>query len=268
MKKFIKLICVFSTAISVFTSPVLINKVSAGTKEDVIAAAKQAGISDIYLQQGLNYLESNNYSSEQYDQIIGQIYSYKNSTDDAIEKYFEGTSSQTQPAVTETSIVETTKQENIAVNVNTEVATTTQTEKFGALSPEEQKEKLSNMTTEEKKEFISSLSSQEKNSIIKNLPNEDKIEIINELIDTGSQLGMNFTVDEFTKESLAFSVRDDQGELVDVSSMGIVIDETGINYSKIMIICVAVILVSLIGVAITFKKTLGVENIGKDKTKK
>lgn len=124
------------------------------------------------------------------------------------------------------------------------------------------------MTTEEKKEFISSLSSQEKNSIIKNLPNEDKIEIINELINTGSQLGMNFTVDEFTKDSLAFSVRDDKGDLVDVSSMGIVIDETGINYSKIMIICAVVVLLSLIGIAITFKKTLGVDNVGKNRIEK
>lgn len=268
MKKIIKIICVLSTSISLFTSPVLINKVNAATKEDVIAAAQQAGISDIYLQQGQNYLDSNNYTPEQYDQIIGQIYSYKNSTDDAIEKYFEGNSSQTQPAVTETSVVETTKQENIAANANTEVLSTTQTEKFAALSPEEQKEKLSNMTTEEKKEFISSLSSQEKNSIIKNLPNEDKIEIINELINTGSQLGMNFTVDEFTKDSLAFSVRDDKGDLVDVSSMGIVIDETGINYSKIMIICAVVVLLSLIGIAITFKKTLGVDNVGKNRIEK
>jgi len=268
MKKLIKIICVLSASISVFASPVLINKVTAATKEDVIAAAQQAGISDIYLQQGLNYLDSTNYTPEQYDQIIGQIYSYKNSTDEAIEKYFEGGSEQTQPAVTEISVVETTKQENIAGNTNTEVVATKQTEKFVALSPEEQKEKLSNMTTEEKKEFISSLSSQEKNAIIKNLPNEDKIEIINELINTGSQLGMNFTVDEFTNDSLFFSVRDDKGELVDVSSMGIVIDETGINYSKIMIICGVIILLSSIGMAITFKKTLGVDDIGKDKIQK
>lgn len=69
MKKSFKRAVAAVSAVSVIAFGGL--SASAATKEDVIAAARSAGFLEVYVQQLSNFLASNNFSSDQYDIMIG-----------------------------------------------------------------------------------------------------------------------------------------------------------------------------------------------------
>ncbi len=48
--------------------------VSATTKEDVVAAARDAGFMEVYVQDLQNWLNGNRFSSDQYDSLIDNLY--------------------------------------------------------------------------------------------------------------------------------------------------------------------------------------------------
>lgn len=61
---------------------------SAATKEDVIAAARSAGFLEVYVQQLSNFLASNNFSSDQYDIMIGALGNIESYGDEIALQYF------------------------------------------------------------------------------------------------------------------------------------------------------------------------------------
>ena len=44
-------------------------------------------------------------------------------------------------------------------------------------------------------------------------------------------MGLHFTVDEMTNDTVVVSARDKNGKLIDVSAMGITVEETGKSYT-------------------------------------
>ena len=44
-------------------------------------------------------------------------------------------------------------------------------------------------------------------------------------------MGLHFTVDEMTNDSVVVSARDKDGKLIDVSAMGVTVEETGKSYT-------------------------------------
>lgn len=106
---------------------------------------------------------------------------------------------------------------------------------------------FSEMTDEEKKEFVQNLSDSEKKEIIKNLDTDTQLEIIDSIIGVGSELGINVTLETLTDDKLEYSIRDENGQVLDITGMGNIVDNTGFDYTVLYISAAAVILLSSSG---------------------
>ena len=191
---------------------------SAATKEDVIAAARAAGFPEVYVQAGINKLNEEEYTSEDYDSFIAALHTYEDEIWEKINQQF-GTV--------------TTAPEN--GGPSTTVTTTAPVQKpFINMTLEEKVAYVQSLPEDERAKFMASLSTTEKNSIIKQLSLNDKTDIINKLIETGKTMGFYFTVDDLEDDKLTISARDEEGKLIDVSSMGVVVDDTGISHTGLI----------------------------------
>lgn len=90
---------------------------------------------------------------------------------------------------------------------------------------------VNQMPAEERSNYLSNLTPEERNSFIKQLPLNDKADVLNEFLGVGDSLGLHFTVDEMTNDTVVVSARDKNGKLIDVSAMGVTVAETGILYT-------------------------------------
>ena len=90
---------------------------------------------------------------------------------------------------------------------------------------------VNQLPAEERSDYISNLTTEELNSFIKQLPVSDKAAVLNEFLGVGDSLGLHFTVDEMTNDSVVVSARDKDGKLIDVSAMGVTVEETGKSYT-------------------------------------
>ncbi len=254
MKRIRKSILSFAAAASVTLMLQNAVSVSAATKDDVVAAARDAGFSEVYIQQGINYLEANpDYTSDDYDAMIGKIYDYAATADKAVDDYFQKNDPVvTQPPAQETQPPKSETQSGTVQNGATQNgAVQNGTVQNGSVNQNVTPEKdYASMTPEEKKDYIAGLSNQEKNQILKNLDKDKQLEIINGLIDASSSLGMNVTLDELSGDTLKYSIRNEEGKVVDSSAVGVIIDDTGINYTALILSSLAVILLSGSGLII------------------
>jgi len=248
--------------------------VEAATKEDVIAAARAAGFSESYVQQGINYLESGSFTPEQYDVMVAELNRYAGRADEAIRDYL-GESNPTPPESAPSegngtvpdagnnaapdsgnNVVPDSgnnaspdvENGNSGAPVVPESSASENTGSTGnAVAPEKD---FSSLTDEEKDKYIAGLTSEEKNHIIKDLDRETQLEIINSLIDAGSSLGFNISVDSLTKDKIEYSIRNDQGDVVDIASMGVIVDDTGIDYTFLILAAFGLILLSAGGITV------------------
>lgn len=229
-------------------------RAAAATKEDVIAAARSVGLYDNYIQMAINHLETTSYTSEQYDQMVSLIYANGASLNDMIKDYLgeqEVPLPADPPAVSDPPVQEpateqdpgtqdvpaVSEEETPVQNPDGNAPTQEQTVHFSDLTPEQQEEYINNLTASQKKE------------IIKNLDRDKQLEVINGLIDASAGLGLNITIDSFSKDKLEYSVRNDAGEVVDIASMGVIVDDTGINYTFLILSSASIILISAGGIA-------------------
>ena len=244
--------------------------VSAATEADVIAAARAAGFPETYVQQGANYLAGTEYTSEQYDKMVDALLGYTGRTDEAIRQYLgedEVPDSSSEEQATsggeQASSGEQPASEGQNVNSESEGGTGEQPASQGAAAnaapaaeQKDEKTDFSKMTEAEKDEYIKNMSQAEKNQILKNLDKEKQMEIINSMIDASSALGMNVSVDSFSKDKIEYSIRDDKGSVVDISSIGVIVDDTGIDYTALYLTAAGVVLASAAGIII-MSRSLG-----------
>lgn len=200
MKRIVKKFLVSFSAIAALIAASDSTYVEAVTKEDVIAMAQNAGLPQASIQQGLNYLESGTFSTEEYENMIDLLEGYIGETNDKIV-------------------------DNMSKS-----------------------EEYSSLTDEEKEEYVSNLTQAQKNQMIKELDQEVQLEIIDEMIDASSALGINVAVDSFTEDTVKLSVWDNDGNIVDVSSIGVSVDNTGIDYTMLVISMALIIFLSVSGI--------------------
>lgn len=86
MKKTLRKIAAVLAAVSVIGTASL--SVSAGTKEDVIAAARGAGFLEEYVQVLVNYLNVNKFTESQYDILASRIAGVGSEMDKVAMQYF------------------------------------------------------------------------------------------------------------------------------------------------------------------------------------
>ncbi len=231
---------------------------SASTVSDVIAAAYAVGIPAQYVQEGIAMYGGGNYTSEQCDQAIASIYSYQGRVDELLEDYFgvpsNGGGNNNNASDNNSNIGNNSSDNNnsgsnsggnsgssgnnsnSSSNSNSGNNGGTSGDSDGSksftdMTLDEKIDYVNQLPAEERSDYISNLTTEERNSFIKQLPVSDKAAVLNEFLGVGDSLGLHFTVDEMTNDSVVVSARDKDGKLIDVSAMGVTVEETGKSYT-------------------------------------
>lgn len=282
MKHFIKTVLTTATAVCCMAVPNF--SASCATVDDCAAVARSYGVSESAIQSAYNayYADPDSYTSEDFDMIIDTLHIYGTDSNAMIKEYFGITddsdvSSETESPSEETSSTTEQPSENNGVvsdsgnSSNSGSTGSSSDNNSGYVSPIQPSDFI-NMTMDEKIEFVNSLpesergtfienlSQEEKNSIIKNFSVEDKTEILSKFADAGSAMGLNFTIDEITDDSVSMSIRNQDGTLVDQSSLGIIVEDTGYDYTVLFTVISGCIVLSSIGIYLMFKKLSKEEN--------
>lgn len=232
---------------------------SASTVSDVIAAAYAVGIPAQYVQEGIAMYGGGNYTSEQCDQAIASIYSYQGRVDELLEDYFGvpsnggGNNNNASDSNSGSNNSNSSDNNNSGSNSggnsgssgnNSNSSSNSNSgnnggpsgdsdgsKSFTDMTLDEKIDYVNQLPAEERSDYISNLTTEERNSFIKQLPVSDKAAVLNEFLGVGDSLGLHFTVDEMTNDSVVVSARDKDGKLIDVSAMGVTVEETGKSYT-------------------------------------
>lgn len=245
MKKmrFYKKLAAVIAAAAVTAIPMSTMTASATTVGDVIGAAYAAGWPDWMIQEAINTYSGGNYTSEQCDKAISMIYQY----DEEAAKQIEEELGIKPPAASTT-----------APKDDTVTTTTTTTRKsdnnFINASLEDKKNYLNSMTDKEKEQFINSLTPSERNSILKQLSAEDKAKLLANFMDVGKEFGITFNIDDISGDNLTVSAVDENGKLINVTSMSVKVDPTGYSYTMPIVISGGLLLLSVGGIALVTRK--------------
>lgn len=245
MKKmrFYKKLAAVIAAAAVTAIPMSTMTASATTVGDVIGAAYAAGWPDWMIQEAINTYSGGNYTSEQCDKAISMIYQY----DEEAAKQIEDQLGIKPPAASTT-----------APKDDTVTTTTTTTRKsdnnFINASLEDKKNYLNSMTDKEKEQFINSLTPSERNSILKQLSAEDKAKLLANFMDVGKEFGITFNIDDISGDNLTVSAVDENGKLINVTSMSVKVDPTGYSYTIPIVISGGLLLLSVGGIALVTRK--------------
>lgn len=245
MKKmrFYKKLAAVIAAVAVTAIPMSTMTASATTVGDVIGAAYAAGWPDWMIQEAINTYSGGNYTSEQCDKAISMIYQY----DEEAAKQIEDQLGIKPPAASTT-----------APKDDTVTTTTTTTRKsdnnFINASLEDKKNYLNSMTDKEKEQFINSLTPSERNSILKQLSAEDKAKLLANFMDVGKEFGITFNIDDISGDNLTVSAVDENGKLINVTSMSVKVDPTGYSYTMPIVISGGLLLLSVGGIALVTRK--------------
>lgn len=125
---------------------------------------------------------------------------------------------------------------------------------FINMSYDEKIEFVNSLPQEEKTQFMSNLTTAERNSIIKQMSLDNKTEIVNSIVEAGKSMGYNFSVDELSGDNISLSMRDNEGTLIGVTKFGTNVDDTGKNYTNLVLSMIAIIGISGYGLFKISKK--------------
>ena len=202
---------------------------NATTIDDVAAAARAKGIPEYVIQAGYNNYNQNpgSYSSNDFDNAIVCLDLYKDNLDKAIDEYFGVTETEIQ--TTAAAPTENTSTQTTTISPANEEKIISQAE-FIKMTLEEKLAFVNKLSDSEKAKFLNGLSNEERNSILKQLSTEQKIDILSNFIDAGNSMGLNFQIEDINNDSLSMSIRNENGDLIDVSGIGSTVEDTGYDY--------------------------------------
>ncbi len=240
---------------------------SATTPDDVIAAAYAAGWPDWLVQQAINMYAGGDYTSEQCDAAIAQIFQYDETVAAQIEAQFgvappsnmtTTTPSESGGSTTGTSSGSGSSSSQDSSGTGSDIPSSSggnstssesrpSNQEFIDMTLEEKKAYLNSMSQEEKETFINTMTNKERNSVIKQLSASDKAAIISNFVKVGEKFGISFNIDELSGDNVQISAHDAEGNLVNVTSMSMTVDPTGHSYTVPIAAAAGLILVSVGG---------------------
>ncbi|MBQ8182252.1 MAG: hypothetical protein IJX77_05000 [Ruminococcus sp.] len=259
----------------------------AATIEEVAETARRLGFPESVVQQGMNeyYADPDLYTPDVLDDAIDYLYSYEAEikaqlgitgspanpeTTTQEQKVTEPTSS----GQTETPSQNTSQtQGNTGITAPTEqnssntagVPNEPDEKEFINMTLDEKREYISTLTPEEQQKFFNTLTAEELKSIVKQLPTDDKAEVIDTFVKAGDAMGIKITVEEISDENISMSMRNNNGELIDVASVGMIIEDTGYDYSNLFALSGAFILAAACGLWLVLRKCFRREETGAEK---
>ena len=243
MKKHLKFLAAAAAAVCMTCAGVL-HASAEGSVEDVYDAMRRIGLPETMVRQAQNNYESH---PELHDEngmtINGQYGTYLDWADNVIvmeDLIWRKLAEQYQVPVEKIKeyLAEQPEQTTapVATAKNGESGSTTTTttarksdRKFINMTAEEKKAYIMAMTEEERIKFLADLTPAERKSILKQLSADDKADLMQGFAEVGQSMGMNISVDNISGNDISYSVRDENGNLIDSSSVGTRVDDTGWN---------------------------------------
>lgn len=192
----------------------------------LILSARNDYASDFHDENGMTIngvYESYEFWTEQLlsqgrDSVLSLYAKYYNvSVEELLAAYVEKT---TEPAADEPSV--TTATTVFVPSVVTQIP-------FREMSLAEKQDYVNSLPEDERAQFLATLSKADRNSFLLQISAQDKADFANGIVEIGDQMGMHVSVDTITDKTITYSVRDDDGALVDEKSIGLNIDPTGWN---------------------------------------
>lgn len=215
---------------------------AASSVEDVYAAMRRIGLPESMVQEAkIQY--QNTEHDENGMSINGNYFTY-DVWADMVELYEDEIWNEVgnQFGVTKEAIKEAAAAEPEDTPAQTDP-------EFVQMTLEEKQAYVAAMPEEERASFIAGLSTAERNSIIKQMSADSQANIASGFIALGEQLGMHVSVDQLDGSGINYSVRNSDGTLIDVSTVGTGVDDTGWNTTVPVLSACAMILGAVGGVA-------------------
>ena len=191
MRKTIRHMAAVIAAVSVMATAGI--SVSAATASDVVGAARSAGFLEIYVQQLDNYLKVNKFTSHQYDVMIQKLGNVESIGDDVAMKYFGKTLAEMRGQ---------------GGSGNTEGTDSTGSTANGDLSEILPNDNVAQQITDK-------------------MSDEEMLQAINEIVDAGKEVGVDISVDKVASKVYTLTVRDKDGNIQMVTTLGKAVDKTG-----------------------------------------
>lgn len=228
---------------------------NAASVDDVAAVARSYGYSEDMIQMGYNeyYLNQEEYPPERLDRVIGQLHAAGSqiiTTGPQVTDAYTTTVTTSSTTAQNTDVQTTVSGGNSAGVVTTvpnqpdSTPITLKTDDgasfdriskkdFIALSYEDKMKYISSFTPEQQQAIINSLSPEEYQSILKQSPVDQKAQIVDKLSDAVEEMGLNINVDDISDDSLTISIINKDGELVNRTTAGDTVENTGYNRSML-----------------------------------
>lgn len=241
----------------------------AASIDDVASVARSLGFPESYIQQGYNqyYENPDKYTPEVLDSAISQLYGYEAQLKQQLGITGGGESEPATeaPAATEAPTVLTTanstqpSQETVTTTAAAEessnsVSDKPETKEFINMTLEEKRAYIATLSPKEQQAFFNTLSPEELKSIVKQLPSDDKLDVVDSFVKAGDAMGIKVTVDDIKGNDIKMSMRNENGELIDVASVGVAVENTGHNYTKLYSISAAMILAAFGSLCLVIRK--------------
>ncbi|MBQ9899330.1 MAG: hypothetical protein IJM44_07770 [Ruminococcus sp.] len=125
---------------------------------------------------------------------------------------------------------------------------------FIAMSYEEKMAYIASFPPVQQQAILNNLTPEEHRSILKQLPTEKKAEVVDNMSQFANTMGLEMTVDEMTDDEMQFSIHNTDGELVGVSSMGVIVEDTGYDRRGIVAAACGLFLIAFAGIAVAVRK--------------
>lgn len=269
-KNFLKLLTGTLLAVSLTAIPMSAN---AATPEEAEAVARQYGVPEETLQSFWNeyYANPELYPPEVIDDLIEQFKAYRDNIVTTAAHNPDATVP-TTTANTQTTAVpiddnnttpappsEPDDGSIILTMPDGSTITRISTEQFIALSYEDKMIYLSTFTEEQQTVIINNFTPEEYKSMLRQLPTEDKLNVIDNLSSISESFGVNLTIDELTDNSLSFSMKNKDGELVGVGSVNNAVENTGYDRRGIFALIASLVSIGIAGIVVLVKKCFSKE---------
>ena len=216
-----------STAIITVAAIAFSARAYATTADDVAAVARSYGYSEEDILAGYNEYNSHpeDYPSEILDKAIEKLHEAGNQI---ITAGPQVTDVPTTTTIANNSEQSTPVDGGITLTASDGTTfTRISVEAFINMSYDEKMAYVRSFTPAQQQAIIDNLTPEEYRSLMKQSPSEQKLQIVGKLSEAAEQMGLNITVDEISDSSLTIAMRNDSGELLNVSTAGASVEDTG-----------------------------------------
>lgn len=238
---------------------------SALTVEDVAAEARRYGYDENTIQYAINeYYGNPEYQTEEALQeamaaIHSGSYSYLTTVAQVIVETTTAQQTENGQTVTTTSASPVTTTVAVSDGITLTASdgstfTRVSSADFIAMSYEEKMAYIASFSPAQQQAILDNLSPEEHRSILKQLPTDQKAEVVSNMSEFAKTMGLEMTVDEMTDDELTLSVHNSDGELVGVSSLGVIVEDTGYDRRGIIAASLGIAVLACAGIVVVLRK--------------